>query len=189
MDTTWTFNSARRWKHAMLLIALGAVMALPVALLALNVHAVFWAGMLMPAWIVWRGVAYLTGGKEALTIDARGMTRSGTTVSWTGAELELRTAIRADALKIEQVILWPPVVSDSERTGVGFDDSLDRFEDAIRALTARVPEMRIRVSTATERDLQDDRREQVIAPYRPSSAERALLELGRPSLLPPSMRN
>ena len=191
METTFTFNSSRRWKHALLLLAIAAVIALPVALLALGVHALFWVGVVIPAWIAWRGVAYLSGGQEALTFDARGMTRSGVMVPWDAAELELRIAARSGGeLELEQVILWPPHRPDRERVGVGFDDSLDRFDEAIRTLSARVPEMRIRVSTATERDVRDDRRELVLSRYRPSAAERALMDLGRSALsTPPHLRN
>ncbi len=191
MEIVFTFNSARRWKHAALLVAIAAVIALPIVLLALGVHPLFWIGALVPAWVAWRGVTYLSGGKEALVLDAGGMTRSGVTVPWDAAELELRIASRSDEQPgIEQVILWPPHRPDRERVGVGFDDSLDRFDEAVRALTLRIPEMRIRVSTATERDVRDGRREQLLGRYRPSAAERALMDMGRSALsAPPRLRN
>ena len=50
--------------------------------------------------------------------------------------------------------------------------------------------MRVRVSTLTEADVKGDRREAVLAPLRPTAADRALLELGRSALsAPPHLRN
>lgn len=192
MDTAYSFDSKRR-------IA-GALPPLAIAVLGIALAATgavggwsswkLWVVLALVAVLLLRAASYLLWGRNQVVIDARGVTRSGKTVPYHSAELELRTVERGGALRIRELVLWEPKASGETRQGVGFDESLERFEQAVKAITARVPEMRIRVSTPSETNVTDERREKVLAPIRPSPAERALLELGKSALsVPPHLRN
>lgn len=190
MDTAYSFNWKRRMKSAVQPLAIAAVLTVLLALFGTWGTWRFWVGLALIAILLVRAFGYLWWGRRELVIDALGVTRSGKTVKYSGAELELRAVAKGEALAISEVILWEPRDAEGKRQGVGFDDTLDRFEQATRAVVSRVPELRIVVSTNTEPNVQDGRREQVLAPLRPTAAERALLELGKSALsLPPHLRN
>jgi hypothetical protein len=190
MDTSYTFNLRRRLKGAVPPLAVAGVFVLLLAVFRPERPWAFWLLVTLATVMVLRALAYLAWGRAVVVVDARGLTRSGHSVRYDGAELELRTVERGGKLALREVVLWPPRPPEGKREGVGFDESLDRFEQAVRTLVSRVPEMRIRVSTLQEADVQDARREAVLAPLRPTAADRALLELGRSALsAPPHLRN
>lgn len=189
MDTSYSFSLKRRLRGAVPAASVAA--GLGVLLLWFGTPGTwrFWVLAALTGVMVYRVLGYLWFARNEVEIDSDGMTRSGRTVRYEGAELELRTHERAGRWVIREVVLWRPFTQKG-REGVGFDDSLNRFEQAVRTLVARVPELRIKVSTVSERDVRDERREQVLAPLRPTPAERALSELGRSALgAPPHLRN
>lgn len=150
----------------------------------------FWALTAIIALLVMRVVSYLRGGRNAVTVDDQGVTRSGRTVAFAGAELELRTLPSRSALALNEVVLWTPRDAQDHRTGVGFDHSLTDFDRAARLVFGQVPEARVVVTAPGEQDIQGERREEVLHPLRPTAADRALAELGRsPLSVPPHLRN
>ena len=64
---------------------------------------------------------------------------------------------------------------------MGFDRSLEGFEAAARLMLSRVPEMRVVVDVDFEKNVRDERRDQVIARVWGglTPAQRALAQLGR----------
>lgn len=190
MNTTYGFSLKKRLVGALPPLAIAAVLAVLVAAFTRAGSWQFWVGLGFVAVVLMRAAGYLWWGQREVRIDARGLTRSGRTVDYSGAELELRTVERDGKLAVHEVVLWMPRNERGERNGVGFDESLEHFEQAVRALVLRMAEMRIVVSTPTEPNVRDARREQVLEPLRPSPAERALLELGKTALsVPPHLRN
>lgn len=190
MNTTYGFNWKKRLRGAAW--PLGIALALGALLAAYGTVGTwrFYLLLSLIAVTLLRASGYLYWASRAVKLDATGITRSGKTVPFHSAELELRTTERGGLLHITELVLWGTRDGDGKREGVGFDDSLERFEDAVRAIVARMPESRVVVSAVGEPNLSDPRREEVLAKLRPSAAERALQELGRAALsVPPHLRN
>lgn len=190
MDTTYSFSFSRRMKGALPPLAVAAGFLLLVAVFRPERWWVSWGLLALAGMMLVRAGSYLWWGRGGVVIDSRGLTRSGRTMRYDAAELELRCVERDGALAVREVVLWAPHPSEGHRQGLGFDDSLGHFDQAVRTLVSKVPELRIRVSTLSEPDVQDARRDAVLSPLRPTPAERALLELGRSALsAPPHLRN
>ncbi|MBX5480848.1 MAG: hypothetical protein IRZ16_03205 [Myxococcaceae bacterium] len=175
---TWGFNWRKRLRGAAWPLGIAAALAALTLLFAPWGSWRFWVGWAFVAVALLRAGGYLYWARRTVQIDARGITRSGRTMPFHSAELELRAVERASGLVVTELVLWGPRDADGKREGVGFDDSLEGFERAVRTVVARVPEMRIVVSTVSEPNITDARREAVLAPLRPTPAERALAELG-----------
>ncbi len=190
MDTSYPFSFRRRLQGAVPPLAVACVFLVLLLVFRPERAWVWWALVVLTGVMLVRAASYLWWGRNAVVIDSRGLSRSGRTMRYDGAELELRCTEKAGALRVQEVVLWGPHPAEGTREGLGFDDSLARFDQAVRTLVSKVPEMRIRVSTLAESDVQGERREQVLGPLRPTPVERALLELGRSKLsAPPHLRN
>ncbi len=190
MDKSYPFSFQRRLRGALPPLAVAGVFVLLLVVFQPERAWVWWGLLVLAGLMLARAAQYLWWGRNAVVIDSRGLSRSGRTMPYDGAELELRCVEKAGALRVREVVLWGPHPAEGPRAGLGFDDSLSRFDQAVRTLVSKVPELRIRVSTLSEGDVQGPLRETVIGPLRPTPAERALLELGRSALgAPPHLRN
>src|SRR4051812_44692648 len=108
MDTYYGFNWKKRAKGAAWPLGVGlALVALTVAFTR-PPRWTFFAGCAFAAVALFRAALYLYYARRTLQLDANGLTRSGRTVPFNGAELELRTTERAGELHVTELVLWPP---------------------------------------------------------------------------------
>ncbi|MBI3185309.1 MAG: hypothetical protein HYZ28_24485 [Myxococcales bacterium] len=145
-----------------------------------------WLLLAVIAFMLLRIAEFMLGGTRQLVVTDTALLRSGRAVQFDSAELELRTTLRRGELVVSEVVLWGPE-GQGRRLGVGFDWSLNDFEQAVREVVGRVPEERIVVSAPAVKDVRDERREKVLSPLRGGTtpAQRAMAALGRPGGLAP----
>jgi hypothetical protein len=190
MDTTYGFSLKRRMKTAAPPLAIAAVIALALAIFGKWSTWQAWVALGIIVLILIRPLSYLLWSRRTVRMDSKGLTRSGRTIPWKDAQVELRTQPEGAGHRLREAVLWAPATTGGGRTGVGFDDSLERFELAVRDLLARVPETAVVVSSRDEKDVRGPAREKLLERLRPTAAERALVELG-PGVLsvPPHLRS
>ncbi|MHB8874139.1 MAG: hypothetical protein ACYC8T_10670 [Myxococcaceae bacterium] len=158
-----------------------------------------WGGLLAISLMAVRVLQFLFEARGPVILSDVGVTRSGRTVPFHSAQLELKVMGRSGGPRVEEVVLWTPRSEGDGRLGVGFDHSLEGFERAVLAVVSRVPEMRIVVSALDSADVRDERREAVLEKFRPAepapveltAAQKALEAIGRPLLgaPPPGKKN
>jgi hypothetical protein len=186
MERTFHFSLRRRLR------ILGPVLAVEAGLLAL----LAWRGgrdwksavvSAVVALLTLRVLSFLWTGRRPVRVSSAAISRGRFSVPLSTASLWVRTAPSRRGLAPSELAVVSPE-EGGRRMAVSFDSSLALFEQAAGAVLLEIPDERVRVSAPGEPDVRDARREEVLAPLRPTAADRALAKLGPPALPPPPRR-
>jgi hypothetical protein len=188
---TFRFSYRRRARTALYPLGLAVVLGVVHLLFVRPGSWVSLALLAAVALLLIRAVQWMWGGRHPVQMDDQGMLRDGPRIPWAGAMLHLRARhAGAGALRLDEAIVYSAADAKGLRTGISFDVSLERFDEAVKVLLAHVPDERVKVWAPGGKVLEGEPREALLSAYRPA-LDQVLAgrpgALGRPpvSLRPP----
>lgn len=188
---TFRFAWRRRIKTALYPLCLAGALA--------GVHVLWvrlgsWVSIVLLATVallVMRALQWLWAGRAPLRIDSGAAVLGRVRISLRDCEVHLRTRhVRgshggAAPVRVDEIVLLSPVGPSGQRAGFSFDASLRDFEKALRILLQRVPDARVHVRAPGGKAMEPQTRERLLATFFDDPLQRALAQVGRPTLLRP----
>lgn len=190
MAQVYRYSMKGKLRRAAPLLAIAVALLVVLALYGRFGSWSFFVVAMLSGFLFVRSALYLFGGGAELHISEEGISRHGIGILFASAKVTLRTAKEKDAEVIQDVLIEGPPLPTGTVPSVVFDRSLENFLDAVRAVLVHIPDKQVTVLSRGAPAFSEEEKLAVLAPFRGSAVERALAQLGKPTItVPPNLRN